>query len=729
MKLNNRFCLVFRNVTRWVSGTCLLLVLGCLVKPASAQIQPPFRHTDQVRINTPQIQPIQIHIRINTSSSETLPTSSSVVSAVDPPAIPPHFQTGGPLLFQSMGETANMPPLPLRRNGETGFPVEPVVPFGSYSLPGVNGNIPPKTFENTGSVAPHPASSQLMPPIASMTSPEASQIDSIIQQGAILEKEGRWNEALGYYENAIRAFHKPPILMQRFRFARFHHDLTKRYNDPSFEMMLRQLTYSDAFALFDEVMMEIQQRYVDPPHWRELFENGMRDFEIALADPAFCRRHFQYADTIRIRSLSRKIVQTSQSWEIRDPRTLHAGIAAIAEICQKEIGLSPTAVVLEFLAGITNSLDPYTEFMTLNQFNDTKCMMSGNFVGLGVELKTDNISLYINRVIPGSPANKGGLQNLDRILEIDGTSIQGWQLEPASNLLQGEVDTYVRLLVQTGTNAPRELVIQREQLKVPSVENVHLLDDLGQNPGVGYLKLTGFQQDTVQEVREALLFLHRQGMKSLIIDLRGNAGGVLIACIETADLFLREGIIVRTKSRGAVPEDIHSAVRTTFTWDIPLAVLIDKDSASASEIFAGAILDNNRGLVVGQPSFGKDTVQMVLPLTGGKPYNSPAVAGLKLTIETYYSPKGMSFYGIGVQPNVPVSIVASNVPTNVVSNAGEPYLVNKPSSDDGFDRSSRQLVSQEDIVLKTAVNELRQRTPSATLSQNPTLTRYQPSVN
>jgi carboxyl-terminal processing protease len=217
-------------------------------------------------------------------------------------------------------------------------------------------------------------------------------------------------------------------------------------------------------------MMEIQQKYVDPPHWSELFENGIRDFEIALSDPAFRRRNLQYVDTTRIHSLSQKIVQSSRAWEIRDPRTLHAGIAAIAEICQKEIGLSPTAVVLEFLAGMTNSLDPYTEFMTLNQYNDTNCMITGNFVGLGVELKADNFSLYINRIIPGSPAEKGGLQSLDRILSVDGTPTGGLPLETASNLLQGEAGSYVRLLVQSKTDAPGETVIRREHLKVPSVE-------------------------------------------------------------------------------------------------------------------------------------------------------------------------------------------------------------------------------------------------------------------
>jgi carboxyl-terminal processing protease len=214
-------------------------------------------------------------------------------------------------------------------------------------------------------------------------------------------------------------------------------------------------------------------------------------------------------------------------------------------------------------------------------------------------------------------------------------------------------------------------------------------------------------------------------MKSLIIDLRGNAGGVLTASIEAANLFLNEGIIVRTKSRGVLPEDVHSAMKTTLTWDIPLAVLIDKDSASASEIFAGAILDNNRGWVVGQPSFGKDTVQMVISLTGGKPHGSPVIAGLKLTTETYYSPKGNSFYGIGVQPNI---LVPDAVPS-IAPNTAVPYLVSKPSGDDGSDRGSRQQILREDQVLKTAIDTLQRQTQADSLTQYRTLMRYQPSVN
>ena len=559
---------------------------------------------------------------------------------------------------------------------------------------------------------------------------EQAQIEEVLQKGAILEKDGRWYEAQTLYENAIRTFHKPPILMQRFRFARFHHDLTRRYNDTSFDMLLRQMSYSDAMALYDEVITKIQLSHIDPPHWDELFENGMKDFEIAMADPAFHLRHLSKIDSAKTATLSQTIIRITQGWDIRDSKTLRYAVIAIADTCQKEIGLNPTAVVLEFLAGMTNSLDPYTEFMTLNQYNDTQCTISGNFVGLGVELKADRKSLYINRVIPGSPAERGGLRNLDRILYVDGTPTEGLPLETASNLLQGAVNTTVRLIVLSSDNKQHETMITREHLKVPSVENVHILNEHSPGLNIGYFRLIGFQRDTVQEIHDALIHLNHLGMQALIIDLRGNAGGVLTESIAAADLFLKQGVIVRTKNRGPMPEYVYSATTKSFTWDMPLAVLIDKDSASASEIFAGAIGENHRGLIVGQPSFGKDTVQAVIPLTGGRPQNMSPIAGLRLTIETYYSPNGTSFFGIGVQPD----IFASNTASNLASNTATYHQVNRISEDDEHTLAQQPIV-QEDAILQTAVESIRQnmqwhQPEQAQSSSSQTLsTRYQPSVN
>ena len=734
MKFNNQ-----KLHTLLESLFCCLLTLFSLLYTGSvsAQNNPLFRpnttvssqsgttdglplqtEAEATRINTLRVLAGQTNLRMNTT-----PVTTTVERTVSTPKMQTVPVQNVPI--QNGTEGVSSIPLPLQYSREQVADISSERPVGLYQ----------QFIDEPRRISPlyNPDQQPLLPlPIETTTSPvtpqlqlkslEQPQIEEVLKKGAFLEKDGRWYEAQTLYENAIRTFHKPPVLMQRFRFARFHHDLTRRYNDTSFDMLLRQTSYSDVMALYDEVITKIQSSHIDPPHWNELFENGMKDFEIAMADPAFHLRHLSKIAPAKVEALSQTITRVTQSWDIRDSKTLRYAVVAIADTCQKEIGLSPTAVVLEFLAGMTNSLDPYTEFMTLNQYNDTQCMISGDFVGLGVELKADRKSLYINRVIPGSPAERGGLRNLDRILYVDGTPTEGLPLETASNLLQGAANTTVRLIVLSSDNKQREAMITREHLKVPSVENVHILEEQGSGLNIGYLRLIGFQRDTVREIHDALIHLNRLGMQALIIDLRGNAGGVLTESIAAADLFLKQGVIVRTKNRGPMPEYVYSATIKKFTWDIPMAVLIDKDSASASEIFAGAIGENRRGLIVGQPSFGKDTVQAVIPLTGGRPQNTSPIAGLRLTIETYYSPNGTSFFGIGVQPDILASNTATYHQVNRISGEGENMLAQQPTA-------------QEDAVLQTAVESIRQnmqwqQPQQAQTSSGQTLsTRYQPSVN
>ncbi|MDR1385228.1 MAG: S41 family peptidase [Planctomycetaceae bacterium] len=644
-------------------------------------------------------------------------------------------------------KTDTEPPKILRQfSGNASFP-RPIVPIGSYYQEHDSNaaNIAPSLNPNS---ALENATSDLHTPIiynASSNTAFQEKINEVLQQGKILETEERWNEALALYENAIRTFHKPSILMERFRFARFHHDLIRRYSDASFDMLLRQLTYEDSLTLYDEVITKIQMAHVDPPYWNEMFEHGLRDFEVALATPVFVQRNIpKNIDTARMHSLSQMIVKKALTWDIQNARMLRYGVVTIAKSCQQEIGINPTVVILEFLSGITNALDPYTEFMTLNQYNDTNCMISGNFVGLGVELKADRESLYINRVIPGSPAEKSGLKSFERILYVDGKATEGLPLETASNLLQGEAGTSTILIVQASNSQPREIRIYREHLKIPSVENVHILNEYAKEMNIGYFKLTGFQQNTVQEMVVALQLLQQQGMQFLIIDLRDNAGGVFRESINAANLFLRDGTIVRTISRTAPePEMVYSVTPKNFVWDMPLIVLINKNSASASEIFAGAIRDNKRGLIIGQPSFGKDTVQAVVALYGNK--SEIPIAGLKLSIETFYSPSGAPFGGIGVQPDIFVANNAAQQGMNV-----QPEILALNSTPDGTAYQVKRItndsqpitpqISQttDDLVLNEAIKEIRRQQQTIFSPKNPSLStqppsavssRYQPSVN
>jgi carboxyl-terminal processing protease len=189
--------------------------------------------------------------------------------------------------------------------------------------------------------------------------------------------------------------------------------------------------------------------------------------------------------------------------------------------------------------------------------------------------------------------------------------------------------------------------VRRAHVEVPSVEETKIVDA---SSGVGYMKLTSFQKTTSKDVDAALWQLHRDGMKTLIIDLRGNPGGLLSASVEVADKFLASGTIVSTRGR-SVQEDFNYTAHRVGTWTIPLVVLVDGDSASASEILAGAIQDNRRGTVVGRRSYGKGSVQGIFPLHQS---DSDLTGGVRLTTAKFYSPNGRPISGAGITPDVTV---------------------------------------------------------------------------
>jgi carboxyl-terminal processing protease len=244
-------------------------------------------------------------------------------------------------------------------------------------------------------------------------------------------------------------------------------------------------------------------------------------------------------------------------------------------------------------------------------------------------------------VIVGGPAAEAGLVPGDAIVQVDKTLTSEVSPDFAADLLRGPEGSFVGLEVVDAAGKTRSLWVARRRVEIPCVENVHLVDATN---GIGYLRLTSFQKTTTREIEKALWDLHRLGMKSLIVDVRGNPGGLLTAAVEVADRFLPEGRIVTTRGRN-VRENFDYSAHRTNTWNVPLTVLIDPDSASASEIFAGAIHDHNRGRLVGQKSYGKGSVQGIFRMQS-------ANCGLCLTTAKFYSPSGQAISDRGVEPDV-----------------------------------------------------------------------------
>jgi carboxyl-terminal processing protease len=321
-----------------------------------------------------------------------------------------------------------------------------------------------------------------------------------------------------------------------------------------------------------------------------------------------------------------------------------------ARFASQRLAIPAQVFLLEFVCGAANGLDRYSTFLTAAQLDDLFSQIEGNFVGLGIELKGEEDALNVVNVITGSPAQKGGLKSGDRILGVDGRTVKELNPDRAADLLKGPEGSTVKLDVAAVDGAARRVVLSRQRVELPSVEDAKIIDT---EYGVAYLRLPTFQKSTSADLNDMLWKLYREGMKSLIIDVRGNPGGLLDSSVEVADKFIAEGKIVSTRGRNP-REDSDRLANRYDTWRVPLVVLIDHDSASASEIFAGAIHDSRRGVVVGQRSYGKGSVQGIFPLSSTK-------AGLRLTTAKFYSPSGQAIANAGVTPDVAVQTAAKPV--------------------------------------------------------------------
>ncbi len=302
-------------------------------------------------------------------------------------------------------------------------------------------------------------------------------------------------------------------------------------------------------------------------------------------------------------------------------------------------------LIEDAIRGMLSGLDPHSSYLTSEQYEELRVGTTGRFGGLGIEVGMENGFVKVIAPIDDTPAFYAGVKTGDLIIRLDDQPVKGMTLGDAVKVMRGEPGTDIILtIVREGEDRPFNLTITRDVIKIRSVKNKLL------EPGYGYLRISSFQSTTGKQLRNAIKTMVNENdgmLKGIVLDLRNNPGGVLNAAVEVSDAFLKDGLIVFTGGRIKNSEMKFKATPDDILNGKPIVVLINAGSASASEIVAGALQDHGRAIIMGEKSFGKGSVQTILPTSNG--------GAIKLTTARYYTPSGHSIQAEGIDPDIKLS--------------------------------------------------------------------------
>jgi carboxyl-terminal processing protease len=304
-----------------------------------------------------------------------------------------------------------------------------------------------------------------------------------------------------------------------------------------------------------------------------------------------------------------------------------------------------SALIEDAIKGMLEQLDPHSTYLNKDDFRDIQISTSGEFTGIGIEISLENGRLTVISPIEDTPAYKAGLKSGDILLEIDGQSTQDISLTEAVKRIRGPKGSTVKLVIlHKGSNKPETVPIVRGTIPIHSVKTQEL------EPGYLYVRLTRFNENTTRDLQDKLKeYRSKHEIKGLVLDLRNNPGGLLDQAVSVADTFLSDGLVVYIQGRDASQRKDFPATRSGDDVAAAMVTLINPGSASASEIVAGALQDHKRSLLVGERTFGKGSVQTVIPLSDG--------TGIKLTTALYYTPNGRSIQAQGILPDLEVPFI------------------------------------------------------------------------
>ncbi len=466
---------------------------------------------------------------------------------------------------------------------------------------------------------------------------------SALRAGEVLETSRQWADAIEIYTAALKTWSTDEPLKYALRRARIHLSIDRRYSDTSFEQMLSNRGEGELLNLWEDILRQVQREYIDQVSVTRFTSHGTESLYMALRNDRFLEQNLLASGDGAIRTVRETLVREYWNRPVSSIAEARSVIRSTTALCQQQLGLSPTSVLLEYIFGGCNALDEYSNLLTPDRYNDLYGSIQGELVGIGIEMKADHgKGMHLVNVLIGSPAEEGGLRAADHIIAIDGTDCREFTTDEAARLLRGTAGSRVRLTWQNPSAEEFTGDFVRRRVQIRSVTRKMMLDPV---QGIGYIRMEGFQDSTAQELDEALRSLERQGMRALIWDLRGNPGGLLDTAAAVSERFIDRGVLVSTRGRADGQNQEYRA-QSQYARKYPLALIVDENSASASEIVAGAIRDHQRGVIVGRKTYGKWSVQTIVRLPGD------SGMALRLTTAKFYSPNKRNYSGEGIAPDL-----------------------------------------------------------------------------
>lgn len=365
--------------------------------------------------------------------------------------------------------------------------------------------------------------------------------------------------------------------------------------------------------------------------------------------------------------------------------------------------VSDKQLIESAINGMLVALDPHSSFLDGQSFKYMNEQTKGKFGGLGIEVTMESGIVKIVSPIDDTPASRAGLKPGDYITAIDGQQVAGMSLNDAVDKMRGKVGSKVKLSIRRINAKPFDVTLKREEIKIQSVKS-----DIKQND-IAYIRITSFSEDTDKMVEKALQKAQEKTgnkISGLVLDVRNNPGGLLDQAVSVSDLFLEQGEIVSTRSRNAADTVRYSAKKGDIAKDMPIVVLVNDGSASASEIVAGALQDHKRAVIMGEKTFGKGSVQTVIPLGD--------YGAMRLTTARYYTPSGRSIQATGIEPDIEVKPAKVEVLENAGWNISEAEFRNalkneneekKPANDNKNQNKDNDL--EKDYQLSRAVDTVK----------------------